>query len=239
MREGFFYGPLGRSILGDESYRGVLYGDGPPPGAEAASLWVAPDLLRPRTADEVRLRFQGAGAVPRVALEGALLAPVAAALRHALPRARFTRHHHPGYELDVARRPHQLASPLTAFVDWLETAEAAAYHLWLVGRELTRAPEVQVQVSRMAPGDFFPRHYDTDEPGIACIYNLTGAWDDALGGHLRLFHPKSGALVRAYAPSSNTLVLFEPRVTPHEVSEVTEAAGDRRRFTVTAFYLCP
>lgn len=234
---GFFIPRLGEWVLGPAWYEGALAGDLPPPGAERAAAWLHPALLDPAYAARIAGAFASDPDVPHVFLDRPVLGARAEEIHAALAAARFAPHHHAPYRIAVARRDGQAPSALTAFVDWLATREAASFHHWLVGRLLPAGMRIQVQTARAAVGDRFPTHIDTEAPGLAAVYNFTRDWDPSFGGVLRFERPEIGADLLVIPPRFNSVLLFEPRGAPHHVSEVLPAAGERVRYTVTAFWL--
>ncbi len=227
---GFFIPDLVENTFG-EHWRG----DAP---RSAATRWMNPHLVDPARVEDVRAAFQDGGRVPHVCLTHVLLPPLADALHQALEQAHFVRHHHAPYPLSVARREHQRPSVLQDFVQWLGTDEAAAYHGWLVGWPGTLTSK-QVQVSRMGVGERFPLHHDTDDEGLAVVYNFTRDWDAALGGVLAFPHPSGTWHELLIPPEFNSVFIFRSQGAAHEVTQVQPEADGRWRYSVTAFFLAP
>ena len=200
---------------------------------EAALRWVKPELVDPASMDSVRAEFANGGAIPHVCLDQPLRVGAAREIGAALAKARFADHHHADYKVQVARRAEQRPSALTRFVDWLASTEGAEFH-----RAWTGCPEgrktldfVQVQTARARAGEYFPPHVDTDEEGLAAVYQFT-----------RGFQPEDGGVLKfgrelVVAPAFNRVLLFRPRGVEHEVSRIEASAGKKTRFTVTAFWL--
>lgn len=199
--------------------------------APSVATWISPTLREAQVGSSIAQAFHDGGRVLHVCLEGALHDDVARRIHEDLEGARFRRHHHAAYPIDIASREEQDDSALTTFVDWLGTDEAAAFHFdlcrWPMNR---RHKQIQVQTSRMTAGDHFPLHIDTEDEGLAAIYHLSIGLD---GGEL--FFPRSdGADDLVVPPRFNTLMLFRPRGAIHGVRPVPTGG---RRYSITTFYL--
>ncbi len=221
MRD-FFIDDLVPSLLGDEAEDVTA----------RARRFVSPEVLA--SVEAIRAAFHDGGRVKHVALEGALKPRIAASVGAALDVARFRRHHHAPYRIEVAPLDELVDSPLRRLCRWLGTADAARFHGWLAGWPLDGAPlqSRQVQVSRARRGDAFPVHIDMEEEGLAAVYNLTRGFGARDGGEL--YFPWRGRRELVLPPVFNTLILFRPRNAPHGVARVTASRGTR--FTVTAFF---
>ncbi|WP_404364643.1 2OG-Fe(II) oxygenase [Corallococcus coralloides] len=131
---------------------------------------------------------------------------------------------------------HQEPSALTDFRAWIQSADGAAFHAALVG--WPEPPQTrQVQVSRMEVGESFPEHRDTDEEGLAVVYNFTRPWEDRFGGGLTFRHPEVDADMMRVPPLFNSVFIFRARGAPHRVTEWTSEARGHLRDSVTAFIL--
>jgi hypothetical protein len=219
----FFIEDLVPSLLGDEAVDVT----------SRARRFVSPDVIA--GVREIREAFHAGGRVKHVCLERALKPRVAHELGAALDHARFQRHHHAPYRIEISPLAGLEDSALRRFCAWMATDDAARFHGWLAGWPADGSPLVskQVQVARARRGDEFPLHIDTDEEGVACVYNFTRGFGPGDGG--RLYFPHRGRTELELAPQFNTLILFRPRDAPHGVSKVTAARG-KTRFTVTAFF---
>lgn len=226
---GFFIPDLVDNVFG-EGWRGTS-----PVLAEAAR-WMHPQLVDAAVVSGVREAFAGNGRVPAVCLSDALHPARAEAVHEALGRARFVPHHHAPYPLSIARREEQEPSALTDFVGWLGTEAAAAYHAWLVGVPHRLLPK-QVQVSRMGVGERFPEHVDTEDEGLAVVYNFTRPWEERFGGVLVFPHPSGTWDELRIPPLFNSVFIFRSRGAPHAVTPVAPEAAGHWRYTVTSFFL--
>ena len=128
-----------------------------------------------------------------------------------------------------------VVSPGTA-QEQAEGQEKADYHAWLVGWQQKLSPR-QVQVSRMGVGERFPVHVDTDEEGLAVVYNFTRPWEERFGGVLFFPHPSGTWDELRVPPLFNSVLIFRSREAPHGVSPVLPEAGSHVRYTVTSFFL--
>jgi hypothetical protein len=226
---GFFIPDLVENVFG-EHWRG------PPSTHAEAARWIHPTLLDPAMVSGVRQAFVEGGRVPHVCLSDVLQPAVAESVHTALGRARFVPHHHAPYPLSIARYEEQEPSALKGFVEWLGTESAADYHAWLVGWQQKLSPR-QVQVSRMGVGERFPVHVDTDEEGLAVVYNFTRPWEERFGGVLFFPHPSGTWDELRVPPLFNSVLIFRSREAPHGVSPVLPEAGSHMRYTVTSFFL--
>lgn len=226
---GFFIPDLVENTFG-ESWRL------PTEALGVAARWLTTWPLSTAGVNETRAAFLDGGRVLHVCLPHMLQAPLADAVHAALEQAHFTPHHHAPYPLSIARRDLQRPSALMDFVQWLSSDAAAAYHAWLVNWP-QRLVSKQVQVSRMGVGERFPPHHDTDEDGLAVVYNFTRDWDESFGGVLSFPHPSGTWDELRIPPLFNSVFIFRARDAPHEVTQVTPLAGGRWRYTVTAFLL--
>jgi hypothetical protein len=219
----FFIEDLVPSLLGDEATDVT----------SRARRFISPEVVS--GVREIRQAFHEGGRVKHVGLERVLTPRVAAAIGDALEQARFRRHHHAPYRIEVSPLEKLESSALSRFCRWLSTADAARFHGWLAGWPVDGAPleSRQVQVARARRGDEFPLHVDTDEEGLACVYNFTRGFGPEDGG--KLYFPHRGRTELELAPLFNTMILFRPRDAAHGVSRVTAARG-KTRFTVTAFF---
>lgn len=225
MREArFFIEDLVPSLLGDETEDVT----------RAARRFISREVLE--SAAEIREAFLDGGRVRHVCLDGALAPRVAKDVGAALETAPFRRHHHAPYRIDVAPLDELGRSRLSRLCAWLGSSEGAAFHAWLTGwpGEGWRLAEWQVQVARARRGDEFPVHVDTDEEGIACVYNFSRGFGPDDGGVL--YFPHRGRVKLAVPPAFNRLTLFRPKGAPHGVSHIT-APRSASRYTVTVFYL--
>jgi|GEM_PF-3903815 len=225
---GFFIPGFAEGIFG--TVRAV------PPHLAAATPWtrlaVAPEDLR----TTIRREFAKGGRVLHVCLQDALLPERAEALHAALRQASFRRHHHAPYPLHVAPLDQQPPSALIDFCAWLRSGESAAFFADLVGwpRPLQTC---QVQVSRMEVGESFPLHYDTDEEGLAVVFNFTRPWDERFGGILAFPHPDGTHDSMRVPPLFNSVFIFRAVGALHWVTEWLPAAQGHQRYSVTAFML--
>jgi hypothetical protein len=229
---GFFIPDLVDNVFGE----GWRQPSAPVPSG--AARWNHPSLLEPSIVEQIRAAFADSGPVRHVCLNEALQPQNAGAIHAALERAHFVPHHHSPYPLSIAWLKDQEPSALTDFVRWLRTDEAAAWHGWLVGWQgplLSR----QTQVSRMGVGEQFPVHVDTDEQGLAVVYNFTRDWEEQLGGVLHFPQPNGTRDRIRVPPLFNSVFIFHSRNAPHGVSQVKREAGARYRYTVTSFFLAP
>lgn len=234
--QGLFIPDLVDGVFGTD-WRTVIHEV--PDVVEMARGWNHDALLAPDSVTGIRKAFLHGGRIPHVCLTQALQAGKALQIHQALKDACFRRHHFAAYPLWVARRKEQDPTLLTAFMDWLESQEAARYHAWLTGwpYPLPETFSTQVQASLMGVGDHFPIHHDSDEEGIAAVYNFSMDWHDGFGGDL-FFPDEKGERCELYIPSRfNTLFLFRPRGAAHGVSPVELASYGHFRFTITAFYI--
>lgn len=228
---GFFIPDLVHNVFGEAWAH-------PNPVLAEASRWNHPHLLNAEVVAQIRTAFAQGGRVPHVCLSDALQPERANALHAALTRARFTPHHHSPYPLSIARLDQQEPSALTEFTQWLRTDEAASYHAWLVGWPGPLVSK-QVQVSQMTVGERFPVHIDTEEEGLAVVYNFTRGWEERFGGVLHFPRPSGKGDALRIPPLFNSVFIFRSLGAPHGVTEVTPEAGDRLRYTVTTFFLAP
>lgn len=219
----FFIEDLVPSLLGDETVDVTAH----------ARRFVSDDVVS--GVKEIREAFQDGGRVKHVALDAALRPRIAAGIGAALEQARFRRHHHAPYRIEVAPLETLAESALSKFCAWMRSDDAARFHGWLAGWPPDGRPLVskQVQIARARRGDEFPVHVDTNEEGVACVYNFTRGFESGDGG--TLYFPHRGRNELVLAPRFNSLILFRPRNAPHGVSQVTAARG-KTRFTVTAFF---
>jgi hypothetical protein len=219
----FFIEDLVPSLLGDEAIDVTA----------RARRFLSPDVVS--GVKEIRQAFHDGGRVKHVCLARALKPRVASSIGAALDDAHFQRHHHAPYRIEVSPLDRLEASALRRFCRWMSSDDAARFHGWLAGWPPDGASLVskQVQVARARRGDEFPLHLDTNEEGIAAVYNFTRGFDEGDGG--KLYFPHRGRTELELAPQFNTLILFRPRHAPHGVSRVTAAKG-KTRFTVTAFF---
>jgi hypothetical protein len=219
----------GRERLFVEHLPAAVFAEADPVGL--ASQWVSESLLS--QAQAVRDALAEAQRVPHVFVTRALRPHVARGLTSALARARFQRHHHAPYPLDIApatvRQPPELAS----LVAWLGSPQGAAFHAWLAGWTGTLT-QTQVQVSRMRVGQSFPLHFDTTDDGVAVLYYLSRGWRESYGGVLE-FPRDDGAVELRVPPLENSLFLFRPREAAHAVTPVR--ARRWSRYAVATFYL--
>lgn len=185
---------------------------------------------------DIREGFAADGRVKHVCLDGALSLRVAADVGAALDAAPFRRHHHSPYRIDVAPLDELPRSRLARLCAWLGSTDGARFHTWLVGwpRGEWELAEWQVQVAHARRGDEFPVHVDSDEEGIACVYNFTRGFGPDDGG--ALYFPHRGRVELLVPPAFNRLTIFRPRKAPHGVSRITAPRG-AHRYTVTVFYL--
>ncbi len=199
-------------------------------GGPTDTGWLEPDLFTSTALEESRAHYAGSEP-PHLFLSSSLAQGRAATLLSELKRARFRPHHHIAYPLHIAPHDEQQGA-LREFVAWLSTPAAARLHLKLVGvRHDRHLAEIQVQVSRMIAGERFPLHTDTDDEGVAAIYNFSV---DVDGGQLVFPADDEGADPSLVIPPLyGSLLIFPPRNRPHEVCEVRRG----RRFSVTAFYI--
>lgn len=207
------------------------------PEADAAREWLHPQLFELATVTQIRRTFLSDRCL---CLQSALSDDNAASLAHTLrEEARFQPHHHSAYPLDIA--PLSLPQPdvLQAWTAWLSSQAAARFHAWLVAWPYPRLRtyRVQVQVSQMTSGQEFPLHHDTDDEGIAVVYNLSQGWEPGFGGVLCFSDLKQERWLFKIPPHYNTMTIFRPRSAPHMVTPIAEAAEGFRRHTITAFYL--
>jgi Rps23 Pro-64 3,4-dihydroxylase Tpa1-like proline 4-hydroxylase len=205
------------------------------------SPWHDPGLLVTQSVEAIRRHFNSEGRIRHVCLTDVLRPELAARVYRSLERASFQRHHHGAYELSVARDLPARGS-LGRFITWLASAEGARFHQLLVGwsGEAALNP-VQVQVSSMKRGDSFPPHVDTDQAGLAAVYNFSAQWEDRFGGVLHFpARPRARGSERdelRVPPMFNSVFLFACADVTHRVTKIEAAAGEARRYTVTAFYL--
>lgn len=230
-RSGFFIAHFAESIFGpvrsERSTGGLL------PAAAWNRFANAPDTLRAN----VRHEFASGGRVLHVCLQNVLPAERAEAVHRALGEARFKRHHHGPYPLHIAPLDQQEPSALTDFCAWLRSAQASAFHAELVGWP-TPLKTCQVQVSRMDVGEHFPEHIDTEDEGLAVVYNFTRPWEERFGGILAFPHPEDGSRDMMRVPALfNSVFIFRSRDVPHRVTEWMPAARGHYRYSVTAFML--
>ncbi len=230
----FFIEGLADQVLGSEWRHAA-----PPLPAKvkrAASPFIHPQLLSDENASAIRASFAGEEPLPHVCLGSPLQPAVADDVHHALERAAFAPHHHDEYQVQIARRAAQDESAFTQLVDWLDSDDAALFHFWLVGEPHRRPNFIQVQTSRAVAGDYFPPHVDNTSEGLAVIYNLTRDWQPKFGGVLRYLDDEDRAFIEV-PPSFHQVFICRPADARHEVSRIEKAAGKRRRYSITAFYL--
>lgn len=214
----FFIEDLVESLLGPEA-EDVTRG---------ARRFISREVLSAVT--PIREAFLSSGKVKHVGLERVLREGVASGVAAGLKQARFRRHHHAAYRIEIAALEGLVDSPLRKFARWLGTDDAARFHGWLSGwPEDGRVLHArQVQVARARKGDEFPVHVDMDEEGLAAVYNFSEGFSAGDGGEL--YFPGAKVVV---PPIFNTMLLFRPRNAPHGVSELR---GKKPRFSVTAFF---
>jgi Rps23 Pro-64 3,4-dihydroxylase Tpa1-like proline 4-hydroxylase len=211
-----------------------------PEAREAAAPFVHSRLFEPYASQRIAQSFANHGSPSRVFIEHALRSEAADSLATDLFETSFVPHHHAPYPLHIA--PLRSINPNTnlgKFTTWLRSPAAAAYHVLLAGfsslpRSISSA-WLQVQVSRMTTGQFFPIHIDTDEEGLTCVYQFTRDYTSADGGQL-YFGKEERSPDFVVSPIFGSLFMFCPRNVPHGVSRVS-ASAERPRFTITAFYL--
>jgi hypothetical protein len=215
----FFIEDLVESVLGRDATDAT----------RRARRFVSPEVLE--SVEPIREAFASSGRVKFVGLERALAPRVAKGVHAALRAARFRRHHHAPYRIEVSPLDKLQPSPLRDLCRWLSTDDAARFHGWLAGWPPDEAPLFtrQVQVARARQGDEFPVHVDMDEEGLAAVYNLSEGFGPSDGGEL--YFPGAKLVM---PPLFNTLSLFRPRNAPHGVARV---GARRTRFTVTAFFV--
>ncbi len=222
MRSGvgqFFIEDLATSLLGDDLHDVTTF----------ARHFVSPDVITHALA--IRDAFHGGGRVKHVVLSDVLQVRKANSISTALQAATFRRHHHVPYKIDVAPLEALDDSALLRFCAWLGTDDAARFHGWLANWPARRA--TQVQVARARRGDEFAVHVDTNEEGLAAVYNFTRDFGPGDGGEL--YFPWKKRVELLVPPTFNTLALFRPRNAPHGVTRLTAPRG-KTRFTVTAFF---
>ncbi|AFE04260.1 hypothetical protein COCOR_01740 [Corallococcus coralloides DSM 2259] len=221
-------------------YADSIFGPVPSPKPEvfpaSATAWTRLASVSEALHATLRREFIEGGRVPHLCLTDALFPERAEALHQALRDARFVRHHHGPYPLHIAPLHQQEPSALTDFCAWLKSADGAAFHAALVGWPEPLETR-QVQVSRMDVGEFFPEHRDTDEEGLAVVYNFTRPWEDRFGGVLTFRHPEVDADMMRVPPLFNSVFIFRARGAPHRVTEWTSEARGHQRYSVTAFIL--
>ncbi|WP_373692155.1 2OG-Fe(II) oxygenase [Corallococcus sp. AS-1-6] len=86
-------------------------------------------------------------------------------------------------------------------------------------------------------GRVLPEAPDTDEEGLAVVYNFTRPWEDRFGGGLTFRHPEVDADMMRVPPLFNSVFIFRARGAPHRVTEWTSEARGHQRYSVTAFIL--
>jgi hypothetical protein len=214
------------------------------PARESPARWFSPSLLDAARSRALRSAFTAASAPPHVPPHVVVPSPLevefARDVASAMEAARFTPHPWASYPLQVARPEEQRASALTAFLAWLVSPDAIGFHTGLVGwpragdglAPLRAFQKVQVQASRMLHGERFPAHVDTDDEGLAAVYNFTRALDPggAEGGVLEF---DDGGL--RVPPAFNSLAIFRATNARHRVSEVRSRTG--ARYSIVAFFL--
>lgn len=172
-----------------------------------------------------------------VCLREMLHAPLAKAVHGDLERAPFRRHHHGPYPLHVAPLEALQPGALAAFCAWLQSSESAAFHAALVGWSAPLRTR-QVQVSRMNVGELFPPHIDTEESGLAVIYNFSRDWEPLHGGALAFPHPRVPGRDGIVVPALfNSCFIFHTTGASHRVTPIAPEAAERSRYSVTAFML--
>lgn len=214
----FFIEDLVESLLGDETEDVTA----------RARAFISGEVIE--AVEPIRQAFHGSKKVKAVCLERVVKPRVAARIDAALHAARFARHHHAAYRVDITSLDGLRDSWLRKFCRWLGTDDAARFHGWLAawpknGRALHAR---QVQVARARKGDEFPVHVDMAEEGLAAVYNFSEPFGPRDGGEL--YFPGTSLVV---PPRFNTLTLFRPRNAPHGVAKLR---GSRTRFSVTAFF---
>jgi hypothetical protein len=219
MRE-FFVEDLVPSLFGEEAEDVTL----------RARSFLSPEVIS--GVKEIREAFHDGGRVKHVCLERVLKPRIADGVGEGLEEANFKRHHHAPYRIEISPLDQLVDSGLRKFCRWMASDDAARFHGWLAGYEEPLVSK-QVQVARARKGDEFPVHVDTDEDGIAVVYNFTRDFVPRDGG--RLYFPYRGRNELELAPIFNTMIMFRPRGAPHGVSKVTAPRG-KTRFTVTAFF---
>jgi hypothetical protein len=217
-----------------------LFLSGLQPTPEPARFF-APAFLDDVAGRALRPRF-GQGGLHHVTVQSPLAPGFAASIASALEDARFVRHPYGPYPLHVARRTEQRESALTEFMSWLSTPDSIGFHTGAAGAPLVAGAlpplrlfdKVQVQASRMLLGESFPLHVDTDQLGIAAVYNLTRSLDQqgADGGVLEFEGVGRSVVV---PPRFNTLTLFAATDVPHRVTEIRSTGG--ARYSITSFFL--
>jgi hypothetical protein len=108
----------------------------------------------------------------------------------------------------------------------------------VTGLHLAHASD-DIGAHAMERGDFMGSH-DDDNRGrrLAIIIYLSPGWADEFGGALRITD-RGGGVVEV-PPLFNSLAMFDVRAgTTHEVTPVTDAAGDRIRRTIGGWYHQP
>ncbi|RKG90510.1 2OG-Fe(II) oxygenase [Corallococcus terminator] len=227
---GFFVANFADSVFGHVRAK--------PPSAfpPSASGWSPLANASPKLHDAIRHEFVSGGRVPHVCLQRVLLPERAEAMRLALRDARFQRHHHGPYPLHIAPLAQQAPGVLSDFCAWLASEDGADFHAALVGWP-QKLETRQVQVSRMDVGEQFPEHRDTDEEGVAVVYNFTRPWQESFGGVLAFPHPDGDRDLMRVPPIFNSVFIFRAVNAPHRVTEWLPAAQGHQRYSITAFML--
>jgi len=134
---------------------------------------------------------------------------------------------------EIAEKRARRTDPLTSFVK-LMSGKALDLLRAIMDDETVNFADGQAVA--YARGDFLTGHHD-DIDGknrrAAYVFNMTREWRAEWGG-LLLFHGDDGHISRGLVPMFNVLNIFAvPQ--HHSVSEVTRAAGDARRYSVTGW----
>ncbi|MFN2333883.1 MAG: 2OG-Fe(II) oxygenase [Wenzhouxiangellaceae bacterium] len=83
--------------------------------------------------------------------------------------------------------------------------------------------EFEAHFALYPPGAFYRRHFDSFRGAsnrmVSLVLYLNDSWQEADGGELLLYHPKSGLEMARVAPRAGTLVLFLSEEIEHEVAQ--------------------
>jgi Rps23 Pro-64 3,4-dihydroxylase Tpa1-like proline 4-hydroxylase len=93
--------------------------------------------------------------------------------------------------------------------------------------------------SRYSRGSFLSTHSDRNNGRVAFTLNLTGPdWRPEFGGALHFLTSDRKTIIHSFVPTGNQMILFhipEGDGVPHLVSEVANAAQNRRRYAFTGW----
>ena len=124
--------------------------------------------------------------------------------------------------------------PVSRLLDQLNNAEMLQFIAKITGFD--RFTYADGQATRYRAGDFLTRHIDNvkgETREVAYVAGFTRQWHPDWGGLLQFFE-KDGTPTKSYAPSFNSLTLFDVNKV-HSVTSVAPFAPENR-YSLTGWY---